>query len=260
MVPAATDECGCTGCPTFTCPTSCVADKECGDGMFCQMCQGSDTGSCKPHQGLGQVCAGFMPCQEQCQPHLACVPTFFPKFGPQIADLPSICCPQETSQCSCADHEVMVVDENGCNTCKCVPGPCGKSMPATDEFCSANSPCQSKDHTCVGYKSGPGDFENHVCCPVSASQCTDSEQLVEGSEGEKCCPRVTCRMHCPLGWAWEAATGCSTCACFTPPEDCAVAFDGCNTCEKTLTGDWVCRFLKSWPIWLGALSISVLSL
>jgi len=137
--------------------------------------------------------------------------------------MPSLCCPKKSADCKCAEHEIMETDANGCNTCNCLPGPCGKGvMPDEDSYCSADEPCRGEGHTCQPYKGSFGG-EYSVCCPPKEEfQCRATDMhVIAGDGSDKCCPQVACRMYCPLGWAWE--NDCPKCGCFTPEDTCTVS-------------------------------------
>lgn len=222
VVPAPKDECGCSGCATFSCkePAGCKGDADCGEGEFCQQCRGGEPATCKPKLELGDTCGGFIMCPGTCEGDLKCVTQQQPPFGPQMSDMPGLCCPPKTAECKCGDNEYMILDDNGCNSCKCAPSPCGEGIaPIEDAWCGPNSMCDD-GHACTEFKGPFGP--DHVCCPKKKMECDAAETMVSVNGDEKCCPQVACRMYCPHGWAWE--NDCPKCGCYEPEDTCIVRY------------------------------------
>lgn len=200
----------------------------------------------------GQICGGFMPVEmiSNCADTMDCVYT----FGPMIADAPGTCrpgCPTVRDQWGNCVPDNCEIWDDGCNSC------IYHSNNNTLEGCTENI-CYTVKHqaNCERYSTNVNDFFqcsqyadeldrlNQICC-------TDNFMCLNGFPSE-CSPEcaslvnllfTNCNSITSLtgiqeqkGWIDFHSKCLETSGIPSVkniPTNCAVWFDGCNTCQVT---------------------------
>lgn len=134
--------------------------------------------------------------------------------------------------CSSACSNGFIIDADGCNTCRCQPGPDQSSCPALE--CPSTCP--------QGYLTGS---DGCMTCDCRTGQ---SQTRVSRTSPRRECPLATCYMYCQYGNKKDE-NGCDICSCKSKEEtcgqqqcmkECPAGFltdsRGCDLCEcKTVT-------------------------
>lgn len=179
------------------------------DLEYLKMCSSNDDGSiCK--NGTEMYYCFIEPCfsmKTACPEAETCVNDYcggcfahyFDKKGNEICQM----CPEKMCKIYCQFG--YVVDENGCNTCKCNDPPtCSDNSNPVQCFIN---PCQNQITNCP---------DAVRCQPDYCGGCFAHYFDKNGNEICSNCPQVLCSTRCEFGYVYDKH-GCQTCDCVNPP-------------------------------------------
>jgi len=232
-------------CTERACAPDELAQPRCRQFDYCLGVECGKNEKCVPAEEPcdGDRCARYT-CQDTCPPVPPCA------APPEGCDYPNpvydsngcfISCGELKCECppapTCAparDNCKLLEparDANGCvvgcgeEQCECPPQPTCSDVP---DNCRRVAPVKDDN----GCEIGCGDV---VCRSSSTPESTTTPKSTTTAEDNGCEP-LLCRISCAFGLAVDLETGCSKCACKTPPRGCKTYFDGCNTCEVDREG------------------------